>query len=557
MDLNLSRQYRHIHRYQQIAQILLKNGLGFLLDRLELKKYLPFKKRLNIDTENINKPTLAKRVKNVLQELGTTYIKLGQIMSTRPDILPPVFIKELRKLQDEVKPVEFEKIDKIIKEELKHKYNQLQNINPESRANASIAQTHHAVLEDGSDVILKVQRPDIESKIKIDLEILSSLADLIKQRNFVGDFVDPVKIVEEFKDSLFKELDFSREVSNMKLFDSNFSDNPSITTPQVYENLSTKKLIVMEEIKGIKLNELSSASNRDIDREYLAKVGARAFMKQVLIDGFFHADPHPGNIFIVDKNKIAYIDFGLMGQLTPEIQTQFSLLFFAILRKNINVIVDIIFDIGGIPKDINVRKFKLEIHELFNRYYGLDLGEIDFPSLFDDFERIIYKFHIRMPDEFFLLIRAIAVSEGVGYNIDPSFNLVEVGNEFLQDLIKAKVTPKNLFYNLLNKTWKLRNATRDIPSKFKKIGDKIIEDDFTINFKHQNLENLIQKLDIVSNRLSISLIVSALIIGSTMILQTDMEPQIFNIPLFGLIGYSVAGVLGFILIIAILKSGKF
>ncbi|MFW6006473.1 MAG: ABC1 kinase family protein [bacterium] len=557
MNLNFSRPYRHFQRYQQIAQILLKNGLGFLLDWFDLKKYLPFKKRLNIEIEDINKPTLARRVKRVLQDLGPTYIKLGQLMSTRPDILPPVFIKELRKLQDKVKPIKFDKIEEVLIEELQDDYDKLEKINPEPRANASIAQTHHALFEGKEDVILKVQRPDIEDKIKVDLEILYNLAEIVEERNYAGDFIHPTKIIGEFRDSLLKELDFTREVSNMKIFTSNFSDNAGIMVPDVYENLSTKRVIVMEEIKGVKLNELDSIKQSDIDTKNLAEIGARAFMKQVLIDGFFHADPHPGNLFVVDQNKIAYIDFGLMGQLTPEMQTQLVILFFSIMRKNIEVMVDIIFEIGAIPRDINVSKFKIEIQDLFNRYYGLELAKIEFMDLFDDFERIIYKFNIRMPDEFLLLVRAIAVSEGVGYSIDPSFNLVEVGNDFLKDLLKSRVKPDNIIYNLINKTWKLRNAAKDFPQKINKIGDKIIEDDFTINFKHMNLENLIQKLDIVSNRISISLIVSALIIGSSMILQTNMEPQIFNIPLFGFIGYSFAGILGFILVIAILRSGKF
>ena len=558
MNFNLSKQYRHFQRYQQIAQILLRNGLGFVIDWLDLKKYLPFKKRFNIDEKNINKPTLAKRIRNVLQDLGPTYIKLGQLMSTRPDILSPVFIQEFRELQDKVPPVEFEKINNILVKELGENYEKyFQNISQLSQAAASIAQTHRATLKDGTDVILKIQRPNIEDKIQIDLEILYNLAQLTEERNIVPDFVRPTKIINEFRNSLFKELDFNREVANINKFKNNFSDNPNIVVPEVYKELSSKKVIVMEEIKGIKLNQFNPDKYSNIKNDFLAELGAKAFMKQVLIDGFFHADPHPGNIFIVDQDKLAYIDFGLMGQITPEIQTQFSLLFFALIRKNINIIVDIIIEIGAVPGNINIRKLKLDIQDLINRYYGLDLGEINLMSLADDFQRIVYKYHIRMPEDFFLLIRALAVSEGVGYNIDPNFNIVDVGNDFLTELLQYRVKPNNLIYQLLNKIWNFRNATKDLPTKLKDIIDKILKDNFTVNFKHMNLENLINKLDIISNRLSISLIISALIIGSSMILQTNMKPQIFNIPLFGFLGYIIAGVLGFFLVIAILRSGRF
>ena len=557
MNFNFPKQYRHLQRYQQIAQILLKNGLGFIIDRLDLKRFLPFKKRFKIDDKDINKPTLARRIREVLQELGPTYIKLGQLMSTRPDIFSPVFIQEFRKLQDEVTSIEFEKMEEVLKEELGDNYKKLfQKINTSPFATASIAQTHLAQLKDGSEVILKIQCPGIKDKIRVDLEVMQNLAQLAEDRDLFADFVKPTELIEEFRDNLFKEIDFKREIANMKKFASNFSDNPYILVPEVYDDLSTKRIIVMKEIKGIKLKNLSPETD-DINTSQLAELGAKAFMKQVLIDGFFHADPHPGNLFIVEKEKIAYIDFGLMGQITPEIQTQFGILFFALIRKNVNIIVDIIIEIGIVPLDINIRQLKRDIQDVINKYYGLELGEIDLISLIDDFQRIIYKYHIKMPQDFLLLIRALAVSEGIGFKIDPSFNIIKTGNDFLSDLIYSHLKPKNIFYFALNKIWKLRSATKNFPDNFKNITKKIARDDFTINFKHLNLEGLIKELDIVSNRISISLIISALIIGSSMILQTDMEPQIFNIPLFGFMGYSIAGILGVVLVIAILRSGKF
>ncbi|MFW6309007.1 MAG: ABC1 kinase family protein [bacterium] len=558
MRFNLSQKYRHFQRYQEIAQILFTNGLGFIVDRLDLKKFLPFKKRLEIDGSELNKKTLASRFRSVLQELGPTFIKLGQLMSTRPDIFPPDFIKELRKLQDQVDPLPFSQLEEVLEDELGENFrDNFRNIDKKSRAAASIAQTHHAVMDDGSNVILKIQRPKIQKKSKVDMEILYNLAEIAKERELFPDFIDPVDFVTEFRDSLMKELDFRREVSNMDKFRNNFADNPQVKIPHVYKDLSGDRLIVMEEIKGIQLNEINPENVSEVDTKSLADLGARVFMKQIFIDGFFHADPHPGNIFIVEQDKLAYIDFGLVGQLTDEVKTQFSILFFALMYKDSGMIVDIIMDIGVVPPEVNSRKVELEVKDLINKYYGRDLGEIDFMSVFDDFQRILYKFNIRMPQDFFLLIRAMAVSEGVGYLIDPSFNIVEVGQDFLPDLLKSRLSLHEGGNYLFSKLWKLRNLTHRVPGKLGKIIDKVINNNFTINFKHQNLENLINKLDIISNRLSISLIISALIISSSVILHTEMSPMVFNIPLLGFVGYILAGILGFLLVIAIIRSGRF
>lgn len=558
MRFNISKKYRHLQRYQEIAQILFTNGLGFIVDRLDLKKFLPFKKRLKIEEEDITEQNLASRVRTVLQELGPTFIKMGQLISTRPDLLPPDFIKELRKLQDEVDPIAFSEIEQVIVDELGADYEKnFKYIEEEAAAAASIAQIHRAVLKDGTPVMMKIQRPGIKKKSRVDMEILTNLAQIADERDLFPDFVDVDELIGEFRDSLMKELDFRREVSNMDRFRNNFSDNPRIVIPHVYKDLSSGRIIVMEEIVGIQLNEITPEKVADVDTKKLADLGARALMKQIFIDGFFHADPHPGNIFIVDKEKIAYIDFGLIGQLTEEVKTQFSILFFALMYRESGVIVDIIMDIGFVPFDVSHSKLELEVKDLINKYYGRDLGEIDFMSVFDDFQRVLYKFNIKMPEDFFLLLRAMAVSEGVGYYIDPSFNIAETGRDFLPELLKSKIDIKDTGGFLFSNTLRLRNAVRRVPGKMGKMIDKLINDNFTINFHHRNLENLINKMDIISNRLSISLIISALIIGSSVLLHTDMSPQIFDIPLLGFLGFVLAGVLGFFLVIAIIRSGRF
>ncbi|MDI3547685.1 MAG: ubiquinone biosynthesis protein [Halanaerobiales bacterium] len=558
MVFNLSKQYRHLQRYRQIAEILLKNGLGFLVDWLDLAKFLPFKKRFGKDDGDLNKKNLARRIRHVLQELGPTYIKLGQILSTRADILPPQYIKELRLLQDKAPSVPFSEIRKILIAEVGEDFADIfREIDPEPQAAASIAQTYHAVLDDGTDVILKIQRPGIEEKIRIDLEILHNLVLLAEDRGLFPGFIKPSRIINEFRESLKKELNFQREIANIKKFRDNFKNDEHIIVPRVYEDLSTSRLIVMEEIKGIKLNELEEAGVTGVDRSFLASLGARSLMKQVLIDGFFHADPHPGNIFIVDSDKLAYIDFGMMGQLTQDDRDKLSILFIAILKRDVDIIVDLLLEIGLTDENINLRKFKLGIQDLLNRYYGVNLADIKFMAVIDDIQHLLYNFHIRMPEEFFLLFRAIGVSEGVGFMLDPDFNIVDVGNDFIRGLLLDKLKPENLVERAIDGLWALRKSTRGLPEKFARLFSKLVDDDFTIKFKHVNLEGLINKIDIVSNRLAISMIISALVIGSSMILQTDMKPLVFGIPVLGFLGYIIAGVMGLWLVIAIFRSGRF
>ncbi len=557
MDFNLVKKYRHLERYREIVQVLIKNGLGFLVGKLELDRFLSLSERFTKKEQDLDLKKEPGIIRKVLQELGPTYIKLGQVLSTRADIIPPAYIKELRKLQDRVPAFPFKQVEDILRAELGDYSEIFREINRKPEAAASIAQIHSATLVNGSEIILKVQRPEIKRKIEIDLDILYHLASLAEGKGFLPEFIDLPGLIEEFGRAIKRELDFQQEIASVERFRDNFRDNPNILVPEVYKDISTRRLIVMEEIKGVKLNQLTEEDLAELDREFLASLGAEAFLKQVLIDGFFHADPHPGNIFVVESNKLAYIDFGMMGQLTAEDQDLLSLLFLALLKKDINIIVDLVLEIGSVKGSINKRRFKLGIKNLIDRFYGVKLNQIDFKGAVDEFQKFMYDHQLVLPSEFFLLGRAIAISEGVGFMLDPSFSPVDVGARFSRELVIDLANPGKILGRFLDRLWDLRVASKGMPAKFNLILDKLVEDDFSINFKHLNLGRLINKIDIISNRLSISLIISALIIGSSMILQTDMQPLIFGIPVLGFIGYIIAGILGLSLVIAIFRSGRF
>lgn len=554
MDMNFPKHYRHFQRYSEIAQILLRNGLGFIISQLDLNKYLPFRKRIST-TERPTRKMLAVRVREVLQELGPAYIKLGQLLSTRGDIFPPVFIYEMRKLQDKVPAEDYEDIEEFLKMELGDKFeNEILKIEEEATAAASIAQTHKVVLKGNKNAIMKVKRPGIDKKINVDVEIMENLARQAEERDLFNSIISPLEIIKEFKRTLKDELNFKGEIANIIRFRSDFSDNPYITAPEVYSELSTVNVIFMEEIKGKKLREVDENHPHN---KFIAKLGAEALMRQVLINGFFHADPHPGNIFITDEKTIAYVDFGMVGRITEEDRDLMALLFYALMNKKINVLMDVILILGEKPDDFNRRRFQLDMEKLLDRYYGSDLSNIEIKAVFEDLQYFIYEHQIRMPQDFFLLFRAIAVSEGVGQDLDPDFNVVEVGREFISEIIDDRMQPKKILSRLGTEVWKLGRKKHEMNNQLKSILSKLVDDDFTVNFRHTNLEKFISRIDIVSNRISMSMIISSLIIGSTLLIQTNMEPKIFNIPLLGFLGYAFAGILGLLLVISIFRSGKY
>ena len=554
MDINFPKHYRHFQRYSEIAQILVKNGLGFIISQLDLNKYLPFRKRINT-SERPSGKMLAVRIREVLQELGPAYIKLGQLLSTRADIFPPVFIAEMRKLQDKVPAEDFEEIEEFLKKELGDKFeSEIIKIEKEATAAASIGQTHKVVLKNNTHAIMKIKRPGIDKKISVDVEIMENLAKQAEERNLFNSVISPLEIIQEFKRTIKDELNFKGEMANIIRFRSDFADNPYITAPEVYSELSTVNVLIMEEIKGKKLRDVDQGHPHN---KFIAELGAKALMTQVLINGFFHADPHPGNIFITGEKTITYVDFGMVGRITAEDRDLMALLFYALINKKINVLMDVILILGEKPDDFNRRRFQLDMEKILDRYYGSDLSNIEIKAVFEDLQYFIYEHQIRMPQEFFLLFRAVAVSEGVGQDLDPDFNVVKVGQDFISDIFDDRMQLNKIVSRLGSEIWKFGRKKYELNNQLKSILSKLEEDDFTINFRHTNLESFISRLDVVSNRLSMSLIIASLIIGSTLLIQTNMEPRIFNIPLLGFIGYSFAGILGLLLVVSIFRSGKY
>ncbi|KXS44187.1 MULTISPECIES: ABC1 kinase family protein [unclassified Candidatus Frackibacter] len=554
---SLNRHYRHIQRYRRIAEVLIKNGFGYLIDSLDLYQFLPLRKRFNIEPQESNELSRAKRLRLVLEELGPTFIKLGQLLSTRPDLIPQNYIEELTKLQDEVPSFEFESVIEQVEKELDCSYRELfTEIEKEPLAAASIGQVHKAYLKGGQKVVIKVQRPNIRNMIQTDLDIIFNLAKVLKQRVFTDEFLNPVEIAKEFDRLIKKELNYEIEGKNTDKFRENFADDKKVKIPKVHWDFSTKKLLVLEYIDGVKLSKVCKGETK-FNRKKLAKIGAESFMKQILIDGYFHGDPHPGNMLVTDKEQLAYLDFGIVGRIDQKTMEEIANIFLAVIRQDEDKMLDGLLNLGVLTQQIDERSLKRDINELLDEYYGVSLQDVELSRIINQMLQLAYEYRVELPSDFILLGKSLITLEGVGTDLDPEFNAIKTAKPFAYKLLRERLEPKRLIKDLFDDIREFYDFIINFPEKLDKVLRLLENRNLRIELKHLGLDELISKLDIVTNRLSISVIIAALIVGSSLVMQIDKGPSFLGLPMIGLSGYLIAGFFGILLIISIIKSGRF
>jgi len=554
----LKRRYKNINRLREITTILIKYGFDYFVKQLGLTNLISKgEKILKLKPSKIAQLSLPVRVRLALEELGPTFIKLGQILSTRPDLIPSDYIEELQKLQDEVPPFAYEQVEKAIKRELGADVSEIFKLFEQIPfAAASLGQVHQAILKDGEKVVVKVQRPDIEKIIETDLDILFHLARLTEKHIPDSRLYDPVGIVEEFAKVIRLELDYGTEGRNAERFKKNFEGEEIIYTPKIYWEFSSKRILTMELIEGIKINALEELDKAGYDRKKIAENGAKAFMKQILIDGFFHADPHPGNMLVMKGEIIGFMDFGMMGRLDEETREKGVDLFIALMERNPDKIINEMLDLGIAPPEIDTRSLKIDIKEMIDQYYNKPLREIKLGELINQLVEISIRYQIKMPAEFALLGKALLTIEGIGLELDPDFNLAEIAKPYAKDIILERKSPQRLFIKFLNDLNELYNLIILIPRQLNKTLKKMEKGTFKLEFQHRGLENLISALDKAANRIAFSLILAAIIVGSSLIMQTDKGPHFMGFPVIGVLGFLIAAILGLGLVIIIIRSGK-
>ena len=551
----ITKKYQHLKRYREIVEILFKHGFGYLINELDLYQFVPLSKRIkNLDHSAPHEASKPERLRKVLEDLGPTFIKLGQLLSTRPDLLPHEYIIELEKLQDQAPPISFEAVIEQLESELEAKYEDLfQEFSPEPLASASIGQVHKAILHDGTEVVIKVQRPGIEKKVNADLDIMTDLARMLEKRVFDDLFISPVEIMDKFSKLIKKELDYRNEARNSVKFKNNFAEDEEVKVADLYWEFITQKVLVMEYIEGVSINKLAE----NVDRHQIADTIFNSFMKQILLDGCFHGDPHPGNIMITQHNKLGLIDFGLIGQISKQDREIAATLFMSLLEKEMELAVDELLKLGIVTEEIDKKALKRDLYNLVDDYYGATLEQVELGPLINRLFNLAFEYKIRLPFDFILLGKSLVTIEGLISKIDPQFNTVEAAKPFMSKLIQAKLNPKRLLKELFYGSRNLFSTLTDMPDGIQHILKLLKNGELSINLEHNGLNQLISKLDIITNRVSMALIVAALIIGSSLIMLSDKGPLFLDYPVVGLTGYLLAVVFGGWLVVSILKSGRF
>lgn len=554
----IGRTYRHFNRYRQILTIIFRYGFGDLVERLKIDQYLEIglqmisrKKR-----DNVEKLSRAERIRLLFEELGPTFIKFAQILSTRPDIIPADVIHEFEKLQDEVPPFPFEDVRRIIERELGDRIESLfESINETPLASASIGQVHLAVLKDGDVVAVKIQRPRIRKIIEVDLEIMLHIASLMEKHIEEVSFHKPVHVIEEFTRTLERELDYSIEASNLERISAQFLRDRTVYIPKLYPDYSRSRVLTLEYIEGIKVSDVHRLNEAGLNRKKITARGADFIMKQVFEFGFFHADPHPGNIFVLPGNVICPIDFGMTGCVDKRRRALFIDILESVAKHDPERSARLLLELGEYDEEPDIRLFEKEIDDFMGRHLFKSLKDIDVSKLLQDFLDIATRHRVRVPPVIFLMMKAFAAVEGIARLLDPGFDMISHAEPFVKRAKMSRYSPKKITEGLLTTLSDSISVFQDLPREVLQVARMARQNKLTVNMEIKGLSSLLRTYDQVSNRLSFSIIIGALIIGSALLLAFKTPPLLYGISLVGMIGFSVAAVFGVWLLIAILKKG--
>jgi ubiquinone biosynthesis protein len=543
---------KHLRRFKDIAVTLFKYGFDDVVERLDLPGKALLEKIHKIERDM----NTWERMRCTLEDLGPTFVKIGQIMSLRPDLVPNPLIMELRKLQDEVPPVGFDAVQQMVEKNLERPLAEVfAQFEEKPLAAASLAQVHKAALKDSEQMVaVKVQRPKIRPMIETDLYILEFIAAQLYERMEWGQIYDLPTLVQEVKKGLFRELDFSREARHMKIFRGNLGENGEVYIPRIYEKYSTSQILTMEMVEGIKLRDLKPDSMAD--RELLAKRGLRVTIKQILEDGFFHADPHPGNMMILDDNVICLLDWGMVGRLSRRSRYDLIDLINAVVEKDSEKILAILLNLSQARALVNTRRVEREILDIVDIYHSLPIKEINLGQLLLDITTMLRENRLQIPADLAIMIKALLTAEGTARQLYPDLNVVEEATPYVRKLAMERWQPKVLWRDLRRNVYNLISLQKELPMRLNQIVEKVDRGELNIRFQHENLGGLLKTLVNITNRLTFGIIIGALIIGSSMIITTGVKPLLFGFPALGIIGYLVSGVLGLWLVYNIIRSRK-
>ena len=557
----LFQTFRHLRRYEQIARILTRYGFGHVLTQLGIGRAItPGLEKLRFSSAEILRATPAERVRMSIEELGPTFIKLGQILSTRGDIVPAEFIKELEKLQDTVPTTEFSLIQAQVEKELKQPLAEVfPTFEPVPVASASLGQVHFATLADGTEVAVKVFRPGVDKLIETDLDILLELATLAEKRTDWGEYYDVLSLAQEFANTLRTEQNYEQEGHNLDRYRKMFAEEGTVHVPRVYWETTTRRVLTMERIGGIKITDVAALDAAGLDREEIARRNIAILLKAVLQDGFFHADPHAGNFRVLPNEVIAMMDFGIMGQLDPVERLGLVNLFVGLFRQETDRVVDAMSDLGIATRAADRRNLARDLDRLRMRYYGLDLERIRARSFIEDLMGLAFSNRLKMPSNLVLVFKTIAMLEGISLQLDPDINVFSEVEPYVREALIELQSPVTQVKELYGQLRDSAEALALLPQQLQRLLEQVEIGEGNLSMTIKGLEEPTRRITQSANRLVLAILAVAFVLGPALLIPRvqDIWPEWqagAGILIAG--GFAVSIILTIALLLSIWRSGR-